>query len=233
MPAPLIDGVLLEGLNYSGKTTVARAVEQELKAREAQVRYGRCYLCDEPIVEALQKLSFNGLVAEDANGFPDPRLMKPFNAFRSAQIIADSQFASERRWPGLLVQDRQWYSQLCNNEFFTPGESFLSAEWIEHSAPRFTVQLYLTCSPQVRLERVKKRPERESHAFNTYLRANVESFPSFDEACLELVDRYGGFEVINTDGLDVGAFAREVADRVYGSSNAAAADTAAGMGRAR
>lgn len=224
MPGPLIDGLLVEGLNYSGKTTLARAVERELGARGARVRSGHCYLFDEPIVAALQKLSFNGIVAENANGFPDPRLLKPFNALRSAQIIADSQFARDRQWPGLLVQDRQWFSQLCNNEFFTPGEGFLSAEWIERNAPRFTVQLYLTCSPQVRLERVGKRPAVESHALNTYLRANVESFPRFEETCLELVDRYGGFEVVNSDDLDIDAFARKVADRLHAGSNTAAAD---------
>jgi thymidylate kinase len=222
----LIDGVLIEGLNYTGKTTLARAIEQELQARGASVRYGKSYLCDEPIVQDLQKLAFDGLIAEDATGFPDPRLLKSFNAFRSALIMADSQFSSARRWPGLRVQDRQWFSQLCNNEFFTPGEGFLSAEWIRQNAPRFTVQLYLTCSPQVRLERVKKRPEREPHAFNTYLRANVNSFPVFDEASLEILKRCGGFEVVDTDGLDVHAFAQDLADRVYVGANAAVDSTA-------
>jgi hypothetical protein len=57
----------------------------------------------------------------------------------------------------------------------------------------------------------------------------VESFPRFEETCLELVDRYGGFEVVNSDDLDIDAFARKVADRLHAGSNTAAADATAGV----
>lgn len=235
MPGALINGVLVEGLNYSGKTTLARMVARELTSRGLKVQSGHCYLCSEPIVESLQDLSFNGLEDKEANGFPDAEMMRPFNAFRSAQIIVDSQFAAQKEWPvGFLVQDRQWFSQLCNNEFFTPGESFLSAEWIAHHAPQFTVQVYLTCTPRVRLERLRKRPTAESHALNTYLRANVDSFPRFEETCLELVDRYGGFEVVNTDDLDVTDLARSLVDRlVPGPGSTTRAGAAAGVAQVR
>lgn len=218
MPELVVNGLLIEGLNYSGKTTLARAVADILASRGVKVGSGHCFLCAEPVVESLQDLSFNGLSGKKPDGFPDPVMMRPFNAFRSAQIMADSQFAALRTWQdGVLVQDRQWLSQVCNNEFFTPGEGFLSPEWIARHAPRFTVQVYLTCSPEVRLERAEKRSRPDSHALNTYLRANVDSFPEFERTCLELVEKHGGFEVVDTDDLDVNALAGALADRLTGA----------------
>lgn len=208
----VLPGILIEGLNYSGKTTVANLVIEMLEKEATSVDAGRCYVSGAPEVSGLQERAFASLVGPLPDRFPDADFMRTFNALRSAQMIADAELASPVP-PTLRVQDRYWFTQHCNNEFFTPDGRYLSPYWIAHQAPRFTVQVYLTCTQEAREHRSRERVRPESHRLNEYQRAHVGRFPAFDEVARGLATATG-FDVIDTTELDAVAVARDLMDRL-------------------
>jgi len=196
-----IRGVLLEGLNFAGKTTTARLVAAALRARGVSADARGSYICETPVTAALQGMAHAAVGASSGRPFPDPDLVRPFNVAKSALLIVDSALAVQapytRHHGVALVQDRHWFTQYCNNEYFNPGECYLGDQWRVACAPRFTVQAYLTCSSQVRVRRCADRPD-DRHGLNKYFRSHIDRLNDFDEFCIEKLDDQSWI-VVNTD----------------------------------
>ncbi|MBT2896390.1 AAA family ATPase [Streptomyces sp. McG3] len=221
----IVHGVLLEGINYSGKSTVARLLGEKLAMRGHVPRQRHCYAVESSISQELQRQAFESVQNWEDRAFPDADLMRAFNIRKSAQILVDSGLIAESDAgadadaESVIVQDRHWFTQYCSNEFFNPGEGLLSKPWLRQHAPRFTVQVYLTCSQEERLRRASQRTGPEKHNLNSYQRAHLTELASYDAFCKSLIRNDPAWQIIQTDsvGADV------VADTILAVFNAATA----------
>jgi hypothetical protein len=201
----MLRGVLLEGLNFAGKSTTAARLTTLLRARGTEVHSRHCYVCDTDGTQALQLRAKSSVGGSTGRPFPDPDLLRPFNVMKSAQMLIDSELATDSGYAAgaagpALVQDRHWFTQYCNNQYFNPGEGYLSDAWVAACAPRFTVQAYLTCSPAERERRAGRR-DGDAHGLNCYLRANPEGIAALDAFCVERIADDPSWLVLTTDEL--------------------------------
>jgi thymidylate kinase len=201
----MLRGVLLEGLNFAGKSTTAARLTTLLRARGTEVHSRHCYVCDTEGTQTLQLRAKSSIGGSTGRPVPDPDLLRPFNAMKSAQMLIDSELAMDSVYAAgpegpVLVQDRHWFTQYCNNGFFNPGEGYLSDSWVLTCAPRFTVQVYLTCSPAERERRAGRR-DGDAHGLNAYLRANPKGIAALDTFCIEQIADDPSWIVVATDDL--------------------------------
>ncbi|TFV52065.1 hypothetical protein [Blastococcus sp. TF02A-35] len=216
MSGAIIPGVLLEGLNYAGKTSAAHGLAAECARRNVAHRMSRCFVTPSIHTEALHQAAFASLSPDIPDRFPDPDFVYAFNALRSAEMISD---AAETRRLGIPegyihIQDRNWLTQFCHNEFFTPRENFLSRGWREHGATRFAVQVFLTCGPVERARRAQARSGGETHQLNRYFRANLDAFPAMEALALGEVGQDPDWEIIETDELSTEQIVQHVLERL-------------------
>lgn len=188
-----VPGVLIEGHEYSGKSTLARHVVQALRQDGFPVLSAHGCMTDDPAVRLLLGEVLSMFAGVDPGRYREPAVWRRFNALRSAQIMADARLAESRldqaRERGeLVVLDRYWLAQHAFNRFFTPGEEYLSQAWVDRAAPDFTVQVYLRCEPETRRRRDTERPLSPKHPLNTFMRSNLDGVDALDEVTAELID---------------------------------------------
>ncbi|WP_439657503.1 hypothetical protein ACSHWB_34630 [Lentzea sp. HUAS TT2] len=208
---PFISGVLLDGHECSGKTSLARVISAGLQARGRTVTQSHGTLTKGGLVDAMLREAV--AVFDDAadRPFHDLRLWRRFNSIRSAQLVVDAELA--RSTPDeVRVQDRYWLTQHAFNTFLTPGEGYLAPEWIRTRAPRFAVQVYLTCSPAARRERMAARTGPAKHAVNAFLHRHLDEIIRLDELTLRQVVDDPEWTVLRTDHLGAQELAEQVLD---------------------
>jgi hypothetical protein len=196
-------GILLEGLTDVGKSELGKALLRLLELRGVPARYSHCWIRPNALNEAVHQRAFDSFDGARSENFPDPDLLRAFNVHRSAHVMMDSYLAIHTP-PRLgddafLIQDRHWFSQLCHNEFFNPGEGFLSREWIATSAPTFGLHAYLTCSEASRAARAKMPREQPPHALRAYFRRHNDELHRFDEFSMTLIRDDPIWSIVSTD----------------------------------
>jgi thymidylate kinase len=197
------DGILVEGLNFAGKSTLTQELVRRLRARGERARAGHCWLLDEPLNREVHDRAFESVSRWEDAAFPDADYMRPFNVYRSAHLLMDTLIATRGTRTAhpaeLLVQDRHWLTQYGSNEFFNPGEGLLSRQWIERCAPIFRLHVYVTCSPSVRRRRAESPDTRRHHGLHAYMRAHADRLGAFDELCRGLIGDDPSWIVCSTD----------------------------------
>ncbi|MFF0745863.1 hypothetical protein ACFYVL_36275 [Streptomyces sp. NPDC004111] len=213
MERPFVPGISIEGHEYSGKSSLARLVAEGLRERGRTVTQSHGTLTRGGLVDAMfaEELA----VFEGAGGRPfhDPRLWRRFNSVRSAQLVIDAELAAQRTvHPGeLRVQDRYWLTQHSFNSHLTPGEGHLPPEWIRTRAPRFTVQVYLTCTADTRRQRAAQRAGGPAkHAINAFLHRHLDEVAVLDEATAALADGDPLWTVLRSDRVPAHRLAARV-----------------------
>ena len=208
MTRPYVHGILLDGHECSGKTTLADLLTTELQARGHAVTRSHGTLTKGGLVDAM--LGEAVATFDDAadRPFRDLELWRRFNSVRSAQLVVDAELAARQEPGDVRVQDRYWLTQHSFNSFLTPGEGYLAPEWIRARAPRFTVQVYLTCTPATRRERVAARPAK--HAVNTFLHRHLDEIVRLDELTLRQVADDPEWTVLCSEQGNAAALAEQV-----------------------
>ncbi|MEV7327313.1 hypothetical protein [Micromonospora sp. NPDC093244] len=220
--------MLFEGLNFGGKTTTTGRVYELLEARGDRVERRRCHITKSEITDSLEVAARQAVQDGTSRVFPNPDLLRPFHVLKSAQMIVDAEAAATSPYASddgpILVQDRHWLSVFCGNEFFNPGEGYLSQQWRAQCTPRFTAQIYLTCSPAERKRRSLSR-DGDAHGLNAYFRTNLDQLDRFDSFCRESIADDPTWLILSTDGLspdEVAAAAVAEFDRAASSVRSAA-----------
>ncbi|MBJ7901755.1 hypothetical protein [Streptomyces sp. DSM 110735] len=224
---PFISGILLDGHECSGKTSLSRLITAGLRARGRKVTQSHGTLTNGGLVDAM--LSEAVAVFEGATDRPfrDPQLWRRFNSMRSAQLIVDAELAAAQgpsEADDVRVQDRYWLTQYSFNTFLTPGEGYLAPEWIRARVPRFAVQVYLTCGPAARRERMAAREGPAKHAVNAFLHRHLDEIVRLDELTTRQVADDPEWTVLRTDHCTAPELAEHVlqlfdtADRIVGGA---------------
>ncbi|SDG83684.1 hypothetical protein SAMN05216553_11217 [Lentzea fradiae] len=217
---PFVQGILLDGHECSGKTTIARLITDGLRARGRGVTLSHGTLTKGGLVDAMLREAVATFDGAQDRPFRDPRLWRRFNGIRSAQLVVDAELAAERgpAEPGAVhVQDRYWLTQQSFNTFLTPGEVYLAPEWARTRAPRFAVQVYLTCSAAARRERMAARTGPAKHSVNAFLHRHLDEIVRLDELTTRLVADDPEWTVLRSDLCSE----RELAEQVLGLLDAA------------
>jgi thymidylate kinase len=193
----MIDGVLIEGVDYVGKTTVARKVAQLLAAVSRPVDLGRCYVQPSPLVAFLE---------EEATKYDD---MLARDYFYSAALIAD--LATLTPPSTYRVQDRHWLTQVGRNAFFHSGDDRLPIRYFEEAHLPFTHNVLLTSSAAAKAERAAMRPAKSPR--DRYLKANPDVHQEYEAFLLPLLPPEENWLVLDTTGLSADDVARQVLAR--------------------
>lgn len=205
-----VPGVMIEGYDYSGKATLAKAVAEDLRARGLTVHESHGTFTHEPIVDRLFRqalVDFADISEEEARSrpFPDPDLFRQFDALKAAQLMVDAELARSHSVvePGTVyVQERYWLTQYAGNVVLSPGEELLTRRWMQQRAPRFTIQIYLTCTGETRRKRCDARgAAAEEHVLNSYLRHNLDGVIEMDRSAVELVRDDPAWTLLYSDEL--------------------------------
>lgn len=202
MTGPLVHGILLEGMCFSGKTTVAQALVEVL-SEIAPVRFNHCYLNDNVPNRLLHDLAIESIGSPTELHFPDREILRCFNAYRSANIMIDAAALSVEpgEFTGIRVQDRHWFSQLCHNDFFNPEEGYLSPHWIRSCAPVFTVNVYLASDTSMRKARSSAGARSGENAIHEYFRNNMNELEKFELFCREKCNSLPDWHVLDSNAL--------------------------------
>ncbi|MEY9878193.1 methylmalonyl-CoA mutase cobalamin-binding subunit [Streptacidiphilus sp. MAP12-33] len=231
---PIIRGILLEGLNFAGKSSTAVALASLLRAHGCDVAVRHCHVSDDPVVRQLQGEAKAAVRATGSGRFPDPELLRGFNTLKSAQTLIDSVLAAATPYAAgaggpILVQDRHWFSQYCSNEFFNPGEGLLASVWRDHHAPCFTVQAYLTCAPAERRRRAGGR-DGDTHGLNSYLRHHLDRLADLDTFSLRIIGEDPRWTVLSTDDHSPAEIAHRLLTVFHARDQQPTAATVPGVG---
>ena len=112
-----VNGVLIEGVDYVGKTSVAARLLELIRGEGQSVRPGKCYLRQSPVIDYLEARAKEHWTMIDRDWY------------YTAAILTD--LAAYEPHPEFVVQDRHWLTQLGRNLFFHPNQDLVSKNTIE------------------------------------------------------------------------------------------------------
>lgn len=196
-----IYGVLIEGVDYSGKTSVAKCLCNRLLSEGINARYQHGYLFRScPINKFLTTQSIKA----------DQSTIKDW--FNTTSVLIDLLMfpvMQKELLTSFIIQDRQWLTALSRQKFYHKEIEFLTPNLIETSHIPFNHNVYLTCSIKEKRKRVKKRPA--SSLRDQFLIKNIELHQEFDEFIVSnLIPEDERWLVIDTSGLTI----RSVVDQI-------------------
>ncbi|MFD9004272.1 hypothetical protein ACFV0T_25505 [Streptomyces sp. NPDC059582] len=233
MDTPPVPGILIEGHEYSGKSTLARQVSDGLRRRAPTVRAAHATLSGDPLVRSLLDEALSVFDGAEHHDFRHPPTWRRFNSRRSAQLILDTDLFGRRRpVPGeILVQDRYWLAQYAFNQYFTPAEGYLSPAWIASCVPRFAVQVYLTCDAATRRRRAAARDgAKAKHPLNAFLRRHLDDVARLETFTTTLVHDSPHWLVLASDRLSPQEMTDAVLERFDAATGRPPAQTPAAAG---
>jgi len=129
----IIPGILIEGDDYTGKTTVAKEIVRRLSEKKQKVSYGHYYLSDNPIIKFLSKKAKASKNCAEKN------------KLRVAAALIDL-FAFRVRKNTFYVQDRNWIS--INKKYNLKRKNKLL---LNHYT--FSINIYLQASLEIQKKR--------------------------------------------------------------------------------
>jgi hypothetical protein len=183
----MIDGVLIEGVDYIGKTSVARRVTELLAESRGAAELGRCWVGQSGLVTFLEA---------EAARFDD---MLTRDRYYSAALVVD--LATLTPPSTFRVQDRHWLTQVGRNAFFHPGLEIVPAGCFERTHIPFTHNVVLTSSKAAKADRATQREPKSPR--DRYLRANPDVHQAYEDFLLTLLPPEENWFVLDTTGKSI------------------------------
>jgi thymidylate kinase len=198
----MIDGLLIEGTDYAGKTAVCQEVHRRLSQAGVPSRQGHCYVHDLPL---LDHFLAKAKQTED---------LLQIDWYYSANILVDLGLCQRQLPEDFLVQDRHWLSQVGRNRFFHPHASELPSALIDSLHLPFTHSVYLTSSIQTKRERAKLRPPKSPR--DALLRKDARLHQAYDEYLISILPKQENWRIIDTSALSVDEVAARILKPLQG-----------------
>ncbi|HEY3821975.1 MAG TPA: hypothetical protein VGL81_32635 [Polyangiaceae bacterium] len=200
----MIRGLLIEGTDYAGKTTVCSLVAAALQARGVATHVGHCYVHDATILDHF---------LAEAKKSTD---LLQIDWYYTANILLDLGECRRRLPEAFVVQDRHWLSQVGRNEFFHASEPRLPTRTIWDLHLPFEHNFYLASDLVTKRARSALRPAKSVR--DRYLRENPERHQQYDEFLRHLLPEAESWTVIDTSPLTPAEVASRIVDHVTGDT---------------
>jgi thymidylate kinase len=189
-----INGVLIEGVDYVGKTTVALRLGELIAATGQPVSVGRCYVNRTELIEFL----------EGEASKSDDMITRDY--YYSAALVCD--LALMTLPDDYRVQDRHWLTQLGRNAFFHSGNELVPTRHLVEAHRPFARNVLLTSSSAAKVERASRRPAKSPR--DRYLMAHPELHQEYELFLTGLLPPAEDWLILDTTSRSVD----EVAERI-------------------
>lgn len=193
-----IGGVLIEGVDYAGKTTLARNLVEACSDRGLLVRYAKEFLATGPRLHATLKA-----IATRNFGYEQDLILA------DATITDIRSYRSEH---GLVIQDRHWFSVFGHLKFFYPSSTASQCATLLREHRTFAHNVYLTSTIEAKRARFTVCPPRSQ--LDAMLAANPDLHQRYDDYLKELLPTDEPWTVIDTSSLPAKTVALEVLGQI-------------------
>ncbi len=198
-------GILIEGSDYAGKSTVARLLVNQLRLEGVTVTTGKCYLTSNPVVTFLD---------EEARRYDDLLVR---DKYYSAAIVCDLECARESPAVDFRVQERHWLSQLARNLFFHPTLRLLPDGYLEQRHLAFATQIMLFSDRASKRRRCHSRPPASPR--DRLLLADAGLHQAYDEFIKSLLPVTEKWSIIDISDASPEEVVEELHQRVSFAGN--------------
>lgn len=195
VPATL-PGVLVEGVDYSGKTSVLTCLIEYLAAAHRPAFRRACFLHEHPIIAALLDLA----KSSDDMAFRD--------VCYTASLLLDLRLPAPPEPCGLRLQERHVPTQIGRNTFFYDDEERWHVPLLRRLRRRFSIQIYLTSDLAAKRLRTRTRPAKSPR--DALLAADPVLHQRYDEAMRASLPVPEEWLVIDTSALTVAQTAEAI-----------------------
>ena len=185
----LINGCLLEGIDYAGKTSVARELIKQLKKEGIRCKYNKDYLIRE--TPAAKKFITCG------DNVPPPNILQDLY-YLITKMIESICYKAEKNI--FVIQDRYLFSTLNHCSFFYLDKNRDLLK-LYNEGLHFKKNVYLTSSITTKMDRFIKNPPTNS--FDKFLYNHKKICQAYDDFCLKNVPVTKDWIIINTDNLSI------------------------------
>jgi thymidylate kinase len=200
----LINGVLIEGVDFVGKTSAASRLVEVLRSEGRSVESGKCYLRRSPVIDYLEAYAKTYWTMLDRD------------ILYTAALLAD--LATYEPNPTFVVQDRHWLTQVGRNQFFHPTRDLVSEGTIQRLHIPFKHNVFLKCDLRTKLERCRSRPPNSPR--DEYLAATPAAHQEFEALNISLIPaETESWLVLDTSDLTVDEVALKIYEYIDGDSS--------------
>lgn len=196
-----ITGVLIEGVDFVGKTSAVSRLVEMLRTEGRSIEAGKCYLRRSPVIDYLEDCAKSYWTMLDRD------------MLYTAALLAD--LATYEPDPTFVVQDRHWLTQVGRNQFFHPNRELVPEGTIERLHVPFKHNVFLKCDLPTKLARCRSRPPNSPR--DEYLAANPGAHQEFEALNISLIPtETESWLILDTSDLTIDEVAlriREYVDR--------------------
>jgi thymidylate kinase len=184
MTTPALPGILIEGTDFVGKTTLANSLVSRLKQRGVVAEHRKCFLNKSAIVAFL-------------SDFIDGHTLEERDWLLTAAYLLDD--ACPEQLTGFAIQERNWFSQIVRNEFFHGAKFQESTAKIEERHFQFDVQIYLSSNIDAKKRRAAARAPKGPR--DQLLAADPALHQRFDDYSLSRLPKNEPWMIIDTSDI--------------------------------
>jgi thymidylate kinase len=196
----VIAGVLIEGVDYSGKSSVADKLERLLHSRGIGFVRRACFLNTHPVIAALLEL------AKASND------MEFRDVCYTSCLLHDLCLPALPRPPGYLVQERHVLTQIGRNSFFYDDPQRWQIPLMQGLRPRFGCQIYLWSNMDAKRSRTRTRPPKSPR--DALLASDIMLHQRYDDAMRSMLPTGEDWLVIDTSSLTPEAVAERILEKI-------------------
>lgn len=193
-----INGVLLEGVDYAGKTTIARLLQDACAREGVAARYAKEFATADPQVTAL---------AARANALP--------LGYEQDRLLAEAAVADIDAYQdgdAFVVQDRHWLSMAAQLGFLYPDRDVSLCDRLVREHVPFACQVYLTSTLEAKRARIAACPPRST--LDAWLAADPIRHQRYDEHMRALIPPAEDWLILDTSELTIEDAATAIMTRV-------------------
>lgn len=214
----VINGVLIEGLDYSGKTTIAKILKKKLEEKSYNIRTGHGMLGNSELSVFLASLGYDSLPTEVSKTFPDAKIIENKVKLHFAGLIVDKILSNQKlqeyiKQEIFLIQDRYFLTLKCAKMFFIPNLEIPELKIFEQDLIPFKLNIYLTCNLYTRKKRIQSR-EKEPDRLEKYLIAHLGELYKYDDLCQSMIKEKPEWYIIDTSNKKPEEIADQILDLI-------------------
>lgn len=191
-----IAGLLIEGVDYSGKTSVATALAGFLRDRGVLTRGLACFVNAHPIIDRLLAIARESDRLEERD------------ACYTASLLLDLTLPVLPASRSYLIQERHALTQIARNRFFYEDHDRWQIEEIERLRPRFSCQVYLWSDLAAKRVRTRSRPPKSPR--DAMLAADRDRHQRYDDYMRSHLPADEQWLVVDTSPLTVANVAQRI-----------------------